>query len=56
MAINLEFAKAEFLNTSDRKIIKETAVNYRDISHHITLWAVARAMSRCFLYDSYQKS
>ena len=56
MAINLEFAKAEFLNTSDRRIIKETAVNYRDISHHITLWAVARAMSRCFLYDSYQKS
>lgn len=55
MAINLEAAKIERLGTKDKKILKESVIEYRDISPHITLWAVARAMARSFLYDSYRK-
>lgn len=55
MAINLEVAKSEFLGTTDKKVLKESQVEYRDISPHISLYATARAMARSFLYDSYRK-
>lgn len=44
MAINMDAVKKEF----------PTLKEYRDMSPHMVLYAVARAMCRSFLYDSYQ--